>query len=514
MITLDKSGVKLFVMKKIIAITVIIFIIFSWNQTYAQGQNDELQRLIHDDSTDVRLVAGYPNTVRENIFKVSTHPEAVVKIHDIREKYNGHFKNLISSFSRDDQQNIYDLTRYENLISRLSATGGKKSKIENVLKDYPADIHDKAARIALDHHSMVMDLDKLNKDFKKEFDTELSRYLSDYQQAYRELLQAPEALSLLNRNMHLTTHLGNIYEADKSLLIQQFDSLSTVVAEENTRESEEWEKQIKNNPDAEKELRQSAEKFASENNFEGYNNVNTNPQVIEHYVYLPYPYWAGYPWWHPFDYWYPYPFWYHSGFYIWNGTIVWIGPPSWYFIHWHFHHHHFLYDYPHLTNLYINHYYYGPRRHGSMQSVEVHQWMNRNETALPRDFETKPALRAERIKALAKSEMDREEYNRKNPDKNFSRDEFMKDRENEYPQLKQPVTPPAPVVRPENKQPEIKPVPEIKERPVVKPAPRPAVVKPRVPPMVKERPKVQPVPPTPQRTPAPQRQVPQERPRK
>lgn len=399
----------------------------------------EFSQLIIDDSVDVNSISLYPKDVRENIFKVSTHPEGIAKIDDAQKKSQESFKKLISSFSKAEQQKIWNLTRYDDLISQLASAKGRKKKIEILLQKFPSDIHDDALEYGTNQKELIASLDDVNKNFNSEFNSIASAYPAGDQEAFRNMLSVPEAFSLLSTNMHLTVHLGDMYKTDPVFLRQQFDSLNLVAAEQKTREAEEWKKEMKENPEAQSEMRESATEYAKENGYEEKDYSESDPRVVEHYVYVPYPYWSGYPWWYEYPYWYPYPYWYHSGFYIWNGEVIWIGPPSWYFVHWHFHHHPHFYHYPHITNVYINHYYYGPRKSFSRNSVEVQEWMNANETSLPRDFKTNTLQRVDRIREFGKMEIDRDNFNKANPGKTISRTDFVKEHSEEYPHLKQPV---------------------------------------------------------------------------
>ena len=431
-------------MRNLIFLPVLIcFALCTSRLANAQNPKDELTQLMIDDSMDINAIALYPQATRENIFKVSAHSEGIVKLDDAQKKSQESFRNLIASYSKDEQQKIWNLTRYNDLISQLAATKGKKKKVEDVLKSFPADVHNDALEYAVNHKDLIASLDKMNKDFNAGFQNIVSGYSQDDQKAFREMLNTPEAFSLLSKNMHMTVHLGNIYQSDAAMMRQQFDSLNLVLAEQKAKENEEWKKEMKDNPDAQKEMKESADEYEKENQSAGGTGekdyANTDPVVVEHYVLVPYPYWCGYPYWYTYDYWYPYPYWYHTGFYYHNGEMIWMGPPSWYFVHWHFHHHPHYYHYPHLTNVYINHYYYGPRRVISRNRVEVHTWMRNNENSLPRDFKANNEQRIDRIRELGKADTDLDNFHNNNPGKNLTRDEFIKQHQDEYPHLKQPV---------------------------------------------------------------------------
>lgn len=423
-------------MIKCLLLIISLFVFNSNTDVYAISLQDEFSQLKHEDSLDIYVIALYSSQVRENIYNVSMYPEGLVKINDNQKKSYESFKELISSYTKEDQQKIWNLSRYKDLMTDLLNAGGKRKKIDKALQKYPTEMHDDANFIANNHELLKSIVDVQSK-FDKEFEKIIAAYSPEIQHAFRELLNSPEALSLLNRNMNLTVRIGSMYKDSSTELRQQFDSLNLIVAEQNAHEKEEWSKELNENPDAQKEMKQSADKFAEDNNYRKSEIAITDPVIIEHYVYVPYSYWSGYPWWYEYDYWYPYPYWYHCGFYVWNDRVVWIRPPSWYFIRWHFNHHHHLFEYPHLTNVYINHYYYGPRRGISGNTLEVSSWMKQNEMNLPRDFKSATEQRIVRIREFSKSEMDREEINKKNPNSNITREDFMKQHAEEYPTLKE-----------------------------------------------------------------------------
>lgn len=403
----------------------------------AQPVSEAFAQLLEEEDEDLYTIAIYPKNVRDNIFIIAGHPEAITKLSDAQKKSNTTFRTNIAGYSKEEQEKIWNLMRYNNLVSDLANAKGKRKKTETILKKYPADIHDDAMHYAINHPDLMLQLDQANKEFNTGFQQIISVYPPRVQTAFREMIALPEAIALLNKNLHLTVHLGDFYNRDSVYIIQQFDSLHLVVAEEKAREKEEWKQNLQNNPEAEKEIKQSAEAYAKEKGYGENTLTSTEPNVIERYVYVPYPYWCGYPWWYEYDYWYPNPIWYHWGFYIWNGNMVWIGTPSWYFIHWHFNHHHHFYHYPHITNLYINYYYYGPRKYASGNTREVRSWMKRNESSFPRDFKENTPDRIERIREYGKSEIDRQDQIKKNAGQPISRDEFIRQHADEYPHLKE-----------------------------------------------------------------------------
>ncbi len=445
----------------ILAITILITI--NIQLTWSQTVLEEFNKLANTDTSDLRLLVAYPADVRQNILKTCTHPEAVVRLSDIQKNSAEKFRKAIHNFSKGDQTRIWNLTRYDQLISKLITTKGKTKRIASVLSNYPKEIHADAQWIATEQKEVLSQIESISNAFNLSFNEQQKNYSPESQQALTALLKTPEVISLLNDNMRLTVNLSDLYKKDPITLQQQFDSLSLVVAQERVRERDDLKKAISEDPDAAAELKKSAESYANETGYKESEYKSGNNIQVTEYVYLPYPYRYGYPWWHEYHYWYPYPYWYHWGFYYSGNVMVWISPPSWYFMHWHFHHPHHYLDYPHLTNVYIDHYYYGPRRSHVKNTREVTQFIRRNEKILPEDFKQATHLRADRIREIGQLEIDRTTFIKNNPDQTISKEEFINARPDNYPALKNifrkenvaPAT--SPVVKPENQPMELPP---------------------------------------------------------
>jgi hypothetical protein len=403
---------------------------------HAENDKDHLVTLMQQDSTDINTLASYPDSTRNYIFEAATEPKALNETGDLQKKTNAKFKDLVSSYSKSDQQKIWNLTRYDNLVSQL-ADGGKKSKeqAEEILKDYPAEAHDDALNFEMNHPELLANISNVNKYFSESFENIIKDYPAEKQTAFRELVKLPEVITVLNNNRQMTQELGDIYKSDPGIVKQQFDSLNADLSQMRDTDTQAWQDTLKNNPDAMNELQQSAKDYAKEKGYNENDYSETNPEQVQNYVYYPYPLWAGYPSWYTYDYWYPYPYWYDWGFYFHRGNVVFLGCPSWHFMYWHFHHYPHFYRYPHLTNAYFN-YYYGPRKRHTFNAIIIHNWVRDNKQSLPKGFLRKDYERVDRIKELGKMEMAHEQYNKANPSQQVKREDFIAQHVQEYPHLR------------------------------------------------------------------------------
>ena len=340
-------------MKKILSFFLLILLCYS--NCIAQNEKDTFAQLLAEDGADISTIAGYSEALRYAVFEACTQPQGIANMNDLQKNSAQHFRALISSYTKEEQQKIWNLTRYQGLINKLTSTGSlSKQALEDVLKAYPNAIHDDAMNYTQNRFDVIKNINRINEDFDNAFEETIKTYRPFVQKAFRDLLNTPELISLLNNNMHMAVHLGGIYQKNPEFLKQQFDALNLEQAEQKAKDLEEWKQKMKEDPEAEKELQQSAKEYAQQYGYSESDYYETDPVYINRYVFVPYPYWCGYPWWYEYEWWYPYPYWYHWGFCQWQGNVYWHSPPSWFFVHWHFHRHPHFHHYPHLTNTYIN----------------------------------------------------------------------------------------------------------------------------------------------------------------
>lgn len=469
---------------KAFRIAIVLFLSSLCLTAQAQDIQDRISRLFREDSTDIQTIAMYPAETRSKLLLAATHPEALARISDANKKSNEQFRGLISGYSKDDQERIWNLTRFDGLIQKMAKLNPPSEEaLEEILKPYPKEAQEDARVVGIQYPSVAGALAQQQNMFTADFDQIVNGYSGKDQDAFQALLQQPEVLSILNNNMDMTVRLGDLYKSDPVLINNEMDALALQLASQKAKDTEEWKQTVQKDTAAKQELQEAAKDYAKEKGYREDELTNVDIRIIEHPVFYPYPYWCGYPYWHESPYWYPYPYWYHSGFYFWNGNMVIIGPPSWYFIHWHFNHHPHFYHYPHLSGAYIN-YYYGPRRSTVQNSREVNTWVNENRSNLPRDFFVKDKDQPERIRAFGRQEPRQIEHRDIQPEVQPTRP-----KQNELSEPKVPAPPReiSPVKPSEPKQ--IKPSPKIepatpvpqKEKvtsPVITPKQTPREVKP------------------------------------
>jgi hypothetical protein len=388
-----------------------------------------------DDSAAINALALYPDSVRMEIFTACEYPAIIVNVASLQKNSSTAFADLVSSYSKTKQEDVWNLSRYPNLISRL-VDGGKKSKedIETILKDYPAEIHDVALKYGRDEYDLLKKVDDLQINTNQQFNDVISSYPPDVQKTFTDLLQLPEVMSLLNDHLSLSVRVGDKYKRDPQWVMRKSDSNAAAQAKINAEQLQDWKQTMQQDTGAQTEMKAAANEYATDN---GYNQSDVDAPLddadVNNYAVYPYSYWFGYPTWYPYSYWYPYPYWYDWGFYYGpGGNMIVFGFPSFYFTNWYFCYPHHWNRYPHLGSAYIHH-YYGPHRLNTMSRQVVHNWVHANRSYLPADFIRNDATRVNAMKQYG--QLNEKVANRDGTINTKARDEYFSKNSAKYDAL-------------------------------------------------------------------------------
>jgi hypothetical protein len=385
-----------------------------------------LKQVVKENLEAVDAIAMYPTETRKIIFEATEYPEVIAKLNAMQKNSQDAFEKLISSFSKDEQDKIWNLTRYDGLISDLAANHKmSEDEINNILVNYPEEIHKTALEERKNNYDLLVQIDKMNKSYNSDFELLLSGYPPEAINAFREMIKMPEVLDILFDHMQYTVVVGDYYKKNPEKVLHKTDSLNLVLTQKNAQEANDWKQSMNDNPQIQEEYTQAAQEYAQDNGYqpEDYNAPLT--QDVTNYNTNPYNWWFGYPSWYPYDYWNPYPYWYDWGFYYGSGgQIVFFGLPSAYFMDWFFFYPQYCFKYAELSNHYYNYYNrHRESRNNNSISHSVNDWRNRNKDIVTDDWDKDNSNRTQRFKEYGKMEMDRKNYNTKNPKKQIEQRE-------------------------------------------------------------------------------------------
>src|SRR5580658_10589508 len=72
-----------------------------------------------EDSAAINALALYPDSVRMEIFTACEYPAVIVNVASLQKNSSAAFADLVSSYDKTKQEDIWNLSRYPNLIARL-----------------------------------------------------------------------------------------------------------------------------------------------------------------------------------------------------------------------------------------------------------------------------------------------------------------------------------------------------------------------------------------------------------
>ncbi len=406
----------------------------------AQDEDKSLLKQVEqDDRTAVDAIAMYPKEIRTDIFEASKYPEVLVRMNAMQKNTKEQFTEMLAPYSREEQEKIWNLTRYPALIHDLVSGDTKSEKEQDaIIQTYPEEIRETAKEEITKNFWLLGSIDKRNAICQQNFGNILNGYPKETSLAYRDLIGYPEVLNTLFDNMQLTVVIGDVYKHDPQYVLRKTDSLNEVLSRSKAQETADWKQSLNDNPDAQKEYEQAAQEYAQQNGYSA--DEYTAPLNPDIYSYPSYSYnwWFGYPYWYPYAYWDPYPFWSDWGFYYGpHHRLIVFGMPSVYFMDWYFYYPEHFSRYPVFANHCYS--YYG-RHEGSRGwnpvSRGVHDWKSRNSDVVNAEWDKNPAGRVQRFKEYGKMESERTAYNKTHPSQPLQRSAFLQQNQSRYPNLK------------------------------------------------------------------------------
>jgi hypothetical protein len=427
-------------MKKNLILLVLVSFSIVTSQNCAAQSDDRalLKQVIQENQDAVDAIAMYPTETRKIIFQATEYPEIIAKLNSMQKNSETSFEKVISAFSKEEQEKFWNLTRYDGLISDLAANHAQSdAELTALVSNYPQEIRETAMVEGRNNYELLVQIDKMNKNYNSDFEFLLSNYSDEVKNTFREMIKMPEVLDLLFDHMQYTVVVGDYYKRNPERVLHKTDSLNLVLTQKNAQDANDWKQSMKDNPQAQEEYTQAAQEYAQDNGYqpEVYNAPVT--EDVTSYSSNPYNWWFGYPSWYPDNYWNPYPYWYDWGFYYGPGRhAVFFGMPSAYFMEWYFHSPEHFSRYAELSNHYYN--YYGRHRESmNYNSIShgVYEWRNKNREIVNDSWDNDNINRTQRFKQYGQMEVDRNKYNTRNPQKRMEPSEYLQKKVTKYPLL-------------------------------------------------------------------------------
>jgi hypothetical protein len=261
-------------------------------QAVAGSEKDALAQAVAFYAQDVRLAA----------LEVAAHPALVAKAVLLEQRAAAEFEQVFVGYSRRQQEAIWALMRYPQLLEEL-VTGGAKERdeIRRLSADYPRETRLAALQYGRSEHALLSAIHLL----KQKGERALANMSADYDERTRRsmglLLHHPELVALFAEDMVGAVLLGEAYEKNPQAVRRELQRLHLQQEHANSLEA-------RDRADAavggeEDELEAVAQVYRErygydERNFDG---PETNAEEVYVNTYNPYAYPLRYryPLWYP-----------------------------------------------------------------------------------------------------------------------------------------------------------------------------------------------------------------------
>ena len=307
---------------------------FLWILFLAASTMVSAQSKLETDQGLSEAIAPYDANVRQSILVASAYPSVLTQLQKSQDQTMDSFQKMIGRYRQKKQEWFYTITRYPDVMHQLANLPAKQTQeaVYKLLPNQDADLKEAAWHLYKSQQKNLAKLDNIRMTANMEFEKSIVHLNAPARDAFRQLQNKPDVLTLLTNNIDLTTKLGERYKNNSAEVIGQLAALHDKLELQNEREAAAFKKQMESDTKAMRELREAKNAYAA-------NSYYSNP------YYYPYSYWFGYPYWYYYPMWYPGMYWYNPGFYFGVGGLY--GFPSYGFSYW-FYNGGYYTSYPHL----------------------------------------------------------------------------------------------------------------------------------------------------------------------
>ncbi|MCC7261134.1 MAG: hypothetical protein IT369_01300 [Candidatus Latescibacteria bacterium] len=243
-----------------------------------------------------QTLAQYPEETREAACAVAAHPELLVRLARIQQQSSGDFAEVLGPYSRQDQEALWELARFPGLMAALAEVDHRDDEqLNQVLDQYPAQIAPLARKWARRDTRVLAEIAALNQRAEASSASLLSAYPARAQEQARLLLQSPELVEMLVKDLDQVVLLGDAYRQDPEALRQQLAQLPPQSAGLARRAK----RPVADDEEPERATASRGRRYDYDLNGLDDPEAQTQVEVVYHrnYYQYPYPYWFGYPSW-------------------------------------------------------------------------------------------------------------------------------------------------------------------------------------------------------------------------
>ena len=270
-----------------------------------------LSDLEEADRKALETIASHPESTRESVLKASLHVDALVETQRIQEQSSASFQDRLGKLDKKQQEQIWEIVREPGLLDELATDERpSRSELDEIAKRHPESLAPAIRSVGAKHHDLLVDIAEIHHRANERFDVAVADLDPEAQQAFRDLVDKPELLSVLVRRVNLVVRLGDSYRKNPKDTRTYLAALSDDVAKRNAAAEKAWKDRIENDPEAAAELDSAARDYAEEQGYDYEELTSPEARTRVTITVNPYPFWFGYPYWYSDVYLYPYGYWY------------------------------------------------------------------------------------------------------------------------------------------------------------------------------------------------------------
>lgn len=382
--------------------------------------NGALVEIRSEDREALETLASGTEELRQAALEVSAHPRLLNRVHNLQRSSSNAFRDLVGDLPRDEQERVWELIRYPDLIASIVDGGRKReAELQSLAAPYPENVREIAVDLGRRQYSLLLRIYALHAQSERDFERELEGHSETTRDAFRTLVAAPELLDLLSDHMHMAVTLGGAYLENPERVRADLAYLHEEGIARREAAEENWRSELDRDPEAREELAEAQREY-EETYSKGYDDGwDASERSAEVYL-VSYPYWFGYPAWHvnlysgypSYYYWQPHHYYGHHGHHGYPGWSLSFhtdhpgfafGFPSFHFSHWYFSRpsHHVRYS--HLTHRMLRHQEHHPGLHHGGYRV-THDWRSEHRGRRGHDWLRDDPGRSHRLWEYGKNE--------------------------------------------------------------------------------------------------------------
>ena len=172
------------------------------------------------DQAAVEALALYDEATTRHALQAVTEADVLSDLVYQQERSRERFQQFLAPYQRDVQEQLFEITRYPELIAQI-VEGGPKSRaeLEAIAALYPDETRAAALAAGSSHWKLVARVDALLRDEAAWLEARIAHLPEAKREAFRALVATPELLALLAENTTLAVLLGDAYEREPEAVV-------------------------------------------------------------------------------------------------------------------------------------------------------------------------------------------------------------------------------------------------------------------------------------------------------